>query len=269
MNATPYGYDPSQAVQYGNEWSAQAPGMFQYANRALEEGFDPQNAAYNRTRDRLQDQTRISQGDRGIQMTPYGAGLENENMSNFNIDWRDRELQRQGMGANTAAQLFGAGGQAIQGGQSLAAGVPRDIAGYAGALQQLGMNAFSPQMWGAQQYGNMFNAGTGAQQGAYQNQLKAHEVNQQQNNSTWGGIGNLAGTLGSAAIMASDRRAKTDIVKLAQDARGWGIYSFKYMWDKANTFVGYMADEVELVRPDSVLVDPVTGMKLIDYSKLV
>jgi hypothetical protein len=200
MSATPYGYNPQATVDYGNQWSAQAPQMFNYANQVMQEGFDPQNEYYDRSASRLQNQMRASQGARGVTMTPYGAGLENEGMSNFNIDWRNQELARQSQAANSASQLWNQGGQAIQGGQQLASSVPQNIAGYAGALQQLGANATAPQQWAAQQYGNMFGQGTAAQQGAYQGQLGQYKANQESSNAMWNGIGKLAGTATSFAM---------------------------------------------------------------------
>lgn len=277
MSATPYGYDPAQAVQYGNQWAAQGPQMFDYANQVMQTGFDPQNALYDRTQSRLQDQMRSSQGARGIQMSPHGAGLENQGMSDFNIDWENQQLQRQALASQAAAQLFGQGGQAIQGGVQLGQQVPQNIAMYANALQQLGTQAMAPQMWAGQQYGNLFGAGTGAQQGYYQNALKAHEVNENSSNSFWGGLGQLTGQLGSAALsnpalMASDRKVKKNIKKLSDDPRGWGIYEFEYTLEDLKDrgkFIGFMADEVELVRPDAVVTNPFTGIKAIDYSMLV
>lgn len=201
MSSTPYGYDPAQTVDYGNQWSAQGPQMFQYANQMMNEGFDPQNEFYDRAAGQQQNQMRASQGARGIQMSPYGAGLENHGMSDFNIDWRNQQLQRQATAAQGASQLWGQGGQAIQGGQQMAAGAPQQVAGYAGQLQQLGMNANAPQMWGAQQYDNMFGQGTAAQQGAYQGQLGQYNANQAASNAMWGGIGKLAGTATSLAMM--------------------------------------------------------------------
>lgn len=201
MSSTPYGYDPAQTVDYGNQWSAQGPQMFQYANQMMNEGFDPQNEFYDRAAGQQQNQMRASQGARGIQMSPYGAGLENHGMSDFNIDWRNQQLQRQALASQGASQLWGQGGQAIQGGQQMAAGAPQQVAGYAGQLQQLGMNANAPQMWGAQQYGNMFGQGTAAQQGAYQGQLGQYNANQAASNATWNGIGKLAGTATSLAMM--------------------------------------------------------------------
>lgn len=209
MSATPYGYDPSQMVNYANQWASQGPQMFDYANQVMATGFDPQDALYNRTQGRLQDQMRSSQGARGIQMSPIGAGLENEGMSNFNIDWENQQLQRQALASQAASQLFGQGGQAIQGGAQLAQGIPQNVATYANTLQQLGINAMSPQMWAGQQYGNLFGTGANAQAQNYQNQLNRFNANQQSSNSFWGGIGNLAGnflgmgTSGGGTIGAS------------------------------------------------------------------
>ena len=267
MSATPYGYDPSQYVDYANQWAAQGPQMFDYANQVMQEGFDPQDAYYNRSVERLQNQSRAAQGARGIQMSPHGAAIEGAQLADFNLDWRDRQLQRQALASQSAANLFGQGGQAISGAANVASGVPRSIVDYAGMLQQLGIQAFNPQMFAAQQYGNLFGTGAGAQQGAYQNQLGAYKAEQDASNSFWGGIGNLAGTLGSAAIQASDRRVKENVIKIGDDPRGWGIYRFNYIGDD-EPVVGYMADEVELVYSEAVITDPVTSMKFINYSTL-
>lgn len=257
--------NPQTMIDYSNQWASQAPQMFNYANQAMQEGFDPQNAVYDRTATRFKNQMRDSQGDRGVQMSPHGAGLENQGMSDFNIDWEGQQLQRQNMAANTASQLWGQGGQALTGSQQ----IPQNIAGIAGSVQQLGMNAYAPQMWGAQQFGNLFGQGTAAQQGAYQNKLGQHKSDQEASNATWGGIGKLAGQLGSAAIMASDRRVKENVLKIADDPRGWGIYVFDYLTEleTPGMQVGYMADEVEKIRPDAVHLHP-SGIKMIDYSLL-
>lgn len=267
MSATPYGYDPSQAVSQGQQWSAQGPQMFDYANRVMQEGFDPQKEFYNRAASEQQNFMRSSQGARGVQMSPHGAGLESQGMADFGIDWRMQELQRQALASQAASQLWQGGGQAIQGGNQMQAGVPQNMLGYAGGVQQLGMNAFAPQMWGAGQYSNMFGQGTAAQQGAYKGQLDAHNANEASKGAMAGGIGKLAGTIASSAIMASDRRLKRDVHKVGDDDRGWGIYKFKYSDNE--TYYGYMADEVELVIPDAVIVDPETGYKSIDYGMLL
>jgi hypothetical protein len=51
-------------------------------------------------------------------MTPYGAAAEGNALSNFNIDWQDKQLMRQiaglGSAASTYGGLIGAGSTAAQ-----------------------------------------------------------------------------------------------------------------------------------------------------------
>jgi hypothetical protein len=66
--------------------------------------------------------------------------------------------------------------------------------------------------------------------------------------------GNIAATiakLAQAAAMASDRRLKTDIVKLGEEPDGLGVYDFRYVTDDPDSPLrrGVMADEVEKLRP--------------------
>ena len=94
----------------GNWQNAQS--LYPYAGAVMNTAFDPQQALYDRTAQQVAEQARAGQAARGVAMTPYGAGLENQNMRNFNIDWQNAQLQRQigGLGAgagaiNTAANI--------------------------------------------------------------------------------------------------------------------------------------------------------------------
>lgn len=83
------------------------------------------------------------------------------------------------------------------------------------------------------------------------------------------GIFGLAGTLGGWAL--SDKRLKEDIEKIGEDPRGWNVYKFRYRNAEKNNEtlrLGFMADEVERVRPDAVFTSPHTGLKMVDYEKL-
>jgi hypothetical protein len=72
--------------------------------------------------------------------------------------------------------------------------------------------------------------------------------------------------LGGAAINAfSDRRLKTDIVKVGKMLSGLTIYSYRYLWSKVKE-IGVMADEVEKIFPEAVSEHH--GFKMVDYSKL-
>lgn len=97
-----------------------------YGNQVYQQGQDPQGALYGRTVQQLQDQVRTSQAARGIVGSGYGADLENEALSNFNIDWQNQQLQR-----------------ALAG-----------LSGYSGALQTaggVGQQAYNIGQGGAQQ----------------------------------------------------------------------------------------------------------------------
>jgi hypothetical protein len=81
-----------------------------------------------------------------------------------------------------------------------------------------------------------------------------------------------AGFPGAAAALGflSDRRVKTDIVRIGTDPRGWGVYRYRYIGDDDDELgwqLGYMADEVEQYRPEVVFTSA-TGIKAINYAAL-
>jgi len=59
-------------------------------------------------------------------------------------------------------------------------------------------------------------------------------------------------SLGSAAILASDRRLKRDIVRIGTRRDGLGVYKYRYL-NAPEIHTGVMADEVKRVRPDLVV----------------
>lgn len=91
----------------------------------LKTAADPQNELRAREQQRLQDQVRVGQAARGTTMSPYGAGIENKAMSDFSMDWQDRQLGRQerGIRGNAASMspaesLYKTGGTTSQTGTS-------------------------------------------------------------------------------------------------------------------------------------------------------
>jgi hypothetical protein len=91
------------------------------------------------------------------------------------------------------------------------------------------------------------------------------------NNAGKGALGSLGGALGSAAIMSpvgtfSDRRLKENIYQIdVHKKTGLPIYKYDYVWGEPS--YGVMADEVELIMPDAVLMMP-NGYKAVNYSML-
>lgn len=132
----------------------------------------------------------------------------------------------------------------------------------AAMLQQFGNSVAMPQGIGytPSQVGqtDVLGANALSQQQANAN----YQARMQQQNGLMSGLFSL----GSAAIMASDRRVKRDIVKLGSRADGLGVYEFRYANDNTR-WVGVMADEVKKVRPDLVLNDAY-GIMSVNYAGL-
>lgn len=99
-------------------------GQIPYAGAIEQTAFDPQSALYARTLGQVTDQTRAGLEARGIDNTPYGAGVEGQTLGNFNIDWQNAQLGRQQTGIQGAQQALGAAGGAIGQGAGLQAGAP-------------------------------------------------------------------------------------------------------------------------------------------------
>lgn len=105
-----------------------------------------------------------------------------------------------------------------------------------------GVNIQSPDLMGA----------------TYQSYNAAAQQAANQNSGLW----NLAGTLGQAAIMASDRRVKEDIRLVGSAENGLNLYEFRYV-GKSGTHRGFMADEVRQRNPDAVV--SINGVDHVDY----
>jgi len=72
-------------------------------------GMDPQGELRAREEQRLRDAARVNAAARGITMSPYGAGVENQAMANFGIDWQNTQLSRQAQGMQGLAMGAGVG----------------------------------------------------------------------------------------------------------------------------------------------------------------
>jgi hypothetical protein len=106
----------------------------------------------------------------------------------------------------------------------------------------------------------------GATQAGYNAQLAG--VNAQ--NAASGNFMNGLMSLGGAAIMASDINLKENIKRIGTHDLGIGIYSYNYKdgYDLPETMqIGVMAQEVETVMPEAVVIMP-NGFKAVNYSML-
>ena len=95
--------------------------------------------------------------------------------------------------------------------------------------------------------------------------MQRYGIQANQAASNLGGLFNLAGSLGSAALLApSDRRLKSNIVRLGTHPLGIGIYAYDIFGERQ---LGVMADEVEQVKPEAVMTHP-SGYKMVNYGAL-
>jgi cytochrome c2 len=76
-------------------------------------------------------------------------------------------------------------------------------------------------------------------------------------------IGDMIGTIGSAAFAASDRRLKTDIQRVGTTDGGLPIYTYRYKGEDAMQ-MGVMAQDVEKVNPEAVR--EFGGYKAVNYA---
>lgn len=100
----------------------------------------------------------------------------------------------------------------------------------------------------------------------YNQRLAAWQQNSANSGGLLGGLFQLGGTLGSAAIM-SDRRTKMDIAKVGKTNDGQNVYKWRYKHDGKTgpIHIGLMAQEVEKRKPGAV--ETHGGIKFVDYGK--
>ena len=77
---------------------------------------------------------------------------------------------------------------------------------------------------------------------------------------------------GTHNTMKSDRRTKENVVRIGEHPLGIGLYLFDYRpqyreCGASDRQFGVMADEVEIVLPEAVVIDP-DGYKMVNYAML-
>jgi hypothetical protein len=94
-----------------------------YAQQVAQNAFDPQNALYAQQQNLTQQQVNAQNAASGVGATPYGAGVADQALGNFNIAWQNNQLQREQTGANTINTL----GQTAQTGTNMMSQAPTTL----------------------------------------------------------------------------------------------------------------------------------------------
>jgi hypothetical protein len=188
---TQYGNVANQLVNAGALQGQQQGALINAGQQVYNTAFDPQSALYNRTVQQLQDQTGATNSMYGLGSSAAGAGVANQALGNFNIDWQNQQLQRQLAGLQGYGSAIGQAGQAAaQGGALGSAGagytlqsgqLPYEVGQYLGGQPgQIGQNysqylqntVYGPAQGFQSQAIPYMNAGIGAQAVPYQNQVQ-------------------------------------------------------------------------------------------------
>ncbi len=101
---------------------------------------------------------------------------------------------------------------------------------------------------------NMYNQGVGSQNAMMSGLFGLGSA----------GIGAYGAMKAAPLVAASDRRLKSNIRRIGEHPLGIGIYEYEIFGERD---VGVMADEVEQVMPEAVVVHP-SGFKMVNYSML-
>ncbi len=121
-----------------------------------------------------------------------------------------------------------------------------------------GANVAAAPVFGAAQA-----AGDFAQR-SYQNQVGAYNARMGLYGSLAGGLGSAVGGAGSFGALFSDRRLKSNIVRVGTHPRGIGVYEYDIFGQRQR---GVMADEVKQVLPEAVVTHP-SGYQMVNYGLL-
>jgi Chaperone of endosialidase len=133
--------------------------------------------------------------------------------------------------------------------------------------QQSGLGSYLNSLLGGSQQGVSAGLGTLSAFGGLANSTVSGSAGAANGIGTQAasGIDGLIGGIGR--ILQSDRRVKTDLVRLGTFRR-LPIYAFRYVTDRLRAWhVGVMAQDVEKMFPDAVAT--IAGIKHVDYGALI
>jgi hypothetical protein len=243
----------------------QAQGNAQFQNAAQGQQYgqnlsdmQAQNAAVNQ---RFGMDTSNQASTNNAQTQQFNAAMSNANLNNQQLSQLYNQQLQSGQMSNAASNQQLAQNQAVQQNslnilQALRTGAQLNTANLpAVGVSQPGQlaNWQGADMLGAAQAQGQYDQSVYNAQAAANAQMMS------------AGIG-AAGALGGAGIKAaSDRRLKKNIKRIGTHVLGIGLYTWDYLWGQP--FSGVMADEVEQVMPEAIVMHP-SGFKMVNYSML-
>jgi len=218
--------------------------------------FDKISAMLQPGRRQQQESLEVQLANQGL---PRNSEAWNRAMSQLSNQWgtQDKQITAQALseGRADASAQYGLRQNAIAE-EALRRGMPLNELNALLTGQQVSM----PNMPGFGQA----NRAAGADYLGAANAQGSYNLSANQGNDWGSGIGGIASLVGAAVPFFSDRRLKSDIVRVGTHPAGVGIYSFVMFGVRQ---VGVIAQELLGVRPDLVSVHP-SGYLMVDYGGL-
>ena len=250
-----------QAGQYGNQAVAQNFGQGQAANAA-------QNAAIGQNQQAALAQY---QAQLGGQQQGFGQNVTQQQLSNQAISQNQQAALAQQQAALAAQnQQYN---QLLQGAQFGNTAQQQSLAQQL-ALRNQPLNEISGLMAGSQIQMPQFQGYQGSNiapapifagaQAAGQGAMDRYGIQSANVNAQNAGLYGLAGTAATGAMMFSDPRLKSNVVRIGTHPFGVGVYEYDIFGNRER---GVMADEVEAVMPEAVALHP-SGYKMVNYGMI-
>ena len=272
LDPTQYNKSAADAAynnQFGYFDENQKQQQQQLEARLAEQGFVPGTPAYAQAMNQFQDNQNQSLQQLRNQATTQGFSVGNQQFGN----------QQSALQSAIAAAMQGFG-QRQQAGQFSNAARNQSVAELL-QQRQTPLNELNALRNGSQQSvaANLLG-GTGATpstgnlantdvMGAYNNQYKAlmdkYNANVASDNSTTSTLGSLAGLAGML-LFASDRRLKSDFELVGETPSGLPVYDYTIAGQRQT---GVIAQDLLAVgQDDAVIQDGISGILMVDYSKV-
>ena len=179
-----------------------------------------------------------------------------QNVQGLNFSQQGQELQRQQIAGNMASQAA----------SSAATGLTSPIMNMLGLIQPSSVSDPNSTISAQNSINNPYQqAGLQIASANYNADIAKQIADQNQSAATTSGY--LA--LGGAALNAfSDERLKKNLKEVGKSDSGIPEFEWTYKYDPyKKRYHGTTAQALEKVRPEAVITDPTSGIKLVDYSK--
>jgi hypothetical protein len=119
----------NQSLANSSALSGASNSLLPYMQQVMNQGADPQNALFNQQQQLVTNQSNAQNAANGI-TGPWAAGTTGQNLSNFDINWQNNQLNRALQALSGGGAALGQAGQGFNQAQSIGGQGAQDI--YAG-----------------------------------------------------------------------------------------------------------------------------------------